>query len=78
MALMPEHKPAPKATGPDADSPKDKGIAVGDVIDGWTVQRITNPTDVVIAQGHERRCVTLQELERAKAAAATDTKSSKF
>ena len=43
-------------------------IAVGDVIDGWTVQAINSSTDVLVAQGAERRTLTVQDLERAKAA----------
>jgi len=41
-------------------------IAVGDVVDGWTVLAINNPTDVVVAQGAERRSMTLADLVRAK------------
>jgi hypothetical protein len=43
-------------------------IAVGDVIDGWTVQAINGPDDVLVANGVERRTLTILDLERAKQA----------
>ena len=69
-----DDKRAAKSSVTEAESPK--GVVVGDVIDGWTVQAINNPTDVVVVQGAERRCLTLQELERAKLAAPPSPKLS--
>lgn len=46
-----------------------KPIAVGDVIDGWTVNAL-NGADVVLVSGHERRTWQLDDLERHREAVA--------
>jgi hypothetical protein len=59
----PDNAPAADAA-PQAKRVGD--IAVGDVIDGWTVQAINGPEDVLVANGVERRTLTIRDLERAK------------
>jgi len=59
------------ATAAETAAPSPDAVAVGEVIDGWTVVAINNPTDVQIAQGAERRSVTVADLVRAKQTAGT-------
>jgi hypothetical protein len=65
----PDQKPGaePAKDAKDAKPEPPKPIAVGDVLDGWTVEAI-NGQDVLLSSGAERRTRALADLEKEREA----------